>query len=61
MRTSDRIALSRYAHVDENGHLILPPELADAWGLSPGDRVRIDVDGHSLQLQPPLNTCGGSI
>jgi MoaA/NifB/PqqE/SkfB family radical SAM enzyme len=39
--------------VDEEGRLILPPELAEQYGLNPGARVRIANDGGGLRLRRP--------
>lgn len=36
-----------WAEVDENGRLILPPEVAAQYGLHPGAKVRLD-EGHNL-------------
>jgi MoaA/NifB/PqqE/SkfB family radical SAM enzyme len=36
-----------WAEVDENGRLILPPEVAEQYGLHPGAKVRLD-EGHNL-------------
>ena len=36
-----------WAEVDENGRLILPPEVAEQYGLHPGAKVRLDK-GHNL-------------
>jgi MoaA/NifB/PqqE/SkfB family radical SAM enzyme len=45
-----------YATVDENGHLILPPELAAAWGLTPGSRLAVEADGQAVQMRPPITS-----
>ncbi len=36
-----------WAEVDENGRLVLPPEVAEQYGLHPGAKVRLD-EGHNL-------------
>ena len=36
-----------WAEVDENGRLILPPELARQYGLNPGSKVRLDEIGRA--------------
>lgn len=36
-----------WAEVDEQGRLILPPEVAAQYGLNPGSKVRLD-EGHNL-------------
>jgi MoaA/NifB/PqqE/SkfB family radical SAM enzyme len=45
-----------YAHIDEQGRLILPPALAGGWGLSPGSRLPVESDGHGLRLRPPITS-----
>jgi len=40
----------QYARVDENGHLILPPELAARYGIKRGDRVRLSEVKNGLYL-----------
>lgn len=45
-----------YAHIDEQGRVILPVDLAKEWGLSPGDRMRVEPDGEGLHLRQPLTT-----
>jgi len=42
------------AHVDDQGHLVLPPELASRYGLKPGAEVRIEERGSGLYVKPPL-------
>lgn len=36
-----------WAEVDENGRLVLPPEVAQRYGLNPGSKVRLD-EGHNI-------------
>jgi len=43
-----------YAQVDEEGRLILPPELASHYGIKPGDRVRLD-DANGVHLRRPAS------
>jgi len=48
-----------YADVDEEGKIILPQNLIEAWGISKGDRILVDHEGTSLQLRPPAaDVCG---
>ncbi len=39
-----------WAEVDENGRLIIPPELAARYGLKPGERVRLQPGENDLRL-----------
>jgi MoaA/NifB/PqqE/SkfB family radical SAM enzyme len=39
-----------YAHVDENGNLVLPPKLSRDLGLSSGDEIRVEPNGQGLHL-----------
>jgi MoaA/NifB/PqqE/SkfB family radical SAM enzyme len=45
-----------YAHVDKHGNIILPPDLTKDLGILPGDEIRVESNGHSLRLSPPLTT-----
>ena len=45
-----------YAHVDENGHIVLPPGLAQKLGLLPGDEIRVVPGDQSLRLRPSITT-----
>jgi MoaA/NifB/PqqE/SkfB family radical SAM enzyme len=45
-----------YAHIDEQGRLILPPKLVEEWGLSSGHRLPVESDGHGLRLRPPITS-----
>jgi MoaA/NifB/PqqE/SkfB family radical SAM enzyme len=45
-----------YAHVDKHGNIILPPDLAGDLGISPGNEIRIELNGHGLRLSPPITT-----
>jgi MoaA/NifB/PqqE/SkfB family radical SAM enzyme len=40
--------------IDEDGHLILPPELAKRYGLVPGARVRIESTTNRIALLRPV-------
>jgi MoaA/NifB/PqqE/SkfB family radical SAM enzyme len=42
------------AHVDDEGRLVLPPEVASRYGLKPGVEVCIDEGRNSLSFRPPL-------
>ncbi len=43
-----------YAQVDEHGNIVLPPKLARDLGISPGDEIRVDANGHGLHLGPSI-------
>ncbi len=45
-----------WAEVDEKGRLVLPPEVAQHYGLQPGARVRLDEGANDIRLhRPPTN------
>ena len=46
---------SQWAEVDEHGHVRLPAEMAARFGLQPGSRLRIEINGNHLQLNRPLD------
>ena len=41
---------SLWAEVDEQGRLVIAPEIAKRYGLKPGARVRLDKDNNSIRL-----------
>lgn len=43
-----------WAEVDEQGRLLLPPEVAARYGLVPGARVRLDSDQNTIRLHRPV-------
>jgi len=43
-----------WAEVDENGRLILPPEVIARFGLQPGAKVRLDEGGNFVRLHRPV-------
>jgi MoaA/NifB/PqqE/SkfB family radical SAM enzyme len=43
-----------WAEVDENGRLILPPEVAQQYGLLPGAKVRIDEGNNFVKMHRPV-------
>ncbi len=45
---------TQWAEVDENGHLVLPPELAHHYGLQPGARLRLDEGHNDIRLHRPV-------
>ena len=40
--------------VDESGRLLLPPAVAEKYGLNPGTRVRIEENANGLHLLRPI-------
>jgi MoaA/NifB/PqqE/SkfB family radical SAM enzyme len=45
-----------YAHVDKHGNIVLPPDLTRDLGISPGDEIRVEPNGHGLHLSSPITT-----
>jgi MoaA/NifB/PqqE/SkfB family radical SAM enzyme len=45
---------AEWAHVDEQGRLVLPPEVAAKLGLTPGAQVRIEASPNGLRLHRPV-------
>ena len=43
-----------WAEVDENGRLILPPEIAQQYGVKPGSRLRLDAETNTVRLHRPI-------
>lgn len=43
-----------WAEVDENGRLILPPEVARQYGLTPGSKVRLDEGNNIVRMHRPV-------
>ena len=43
-----------WAEVDENGRLILPPEVARQYGLNPGSKVRLDEGHNFVRMHRPV-------
>jgi len=44
-----------YFKINDEGHLVPSPELALKWGLKPGNRVYVDVDGNYLNVHRSAN------
>jgi len=42
-----------WAEVDEQGRLVIPPEMAARYGLMPGSRVRLEPSGNSMRVHRP--------
>ncbi|HND47038.1 MAG TPA: radical SAM protein [Anaerolineales bacterium] len=43
-----------WAEVDEQGRLILPPEVAQQYGLNPGSKVRLDEGTNFVRMHRPV-------
>ncbi|MBI5303661.1 MAG: SPASM domain-containing protein [Chloroflexi bacterium] len=43
-----------WGHVDEQGRVVLPPEFAAQYGLTPGARFRVDPQTNSLRMHRPI-------
>jgi MoaA/NifB/PqqE/SkfB family radical SAM enzyme len=43
-----------WAEVDENGRLILPPEVTQQYGLNPGSKVRLDEGHNFVRIHRPV-------
>jgi len=48
------MARIHYAHVNEQGNIILPPQFAKELGIAPGDEIRIEPNGHGAYLHPSV-------
>lgn len=44
-----------WAEVDEEGRLVMPPELAVQYGLQPGARVRLDEENNHVRVHRPVS------
>jgi MoaA/NifB/PqqE/SkfB family radical SAM enzyme len=44
-----------WGYVDEEGRLVLSPEMRRSMGIQPGSRMRLERDGNTLRLHRPLN------
>ena len=42
-----------WAEVDEQGRLVLPPEIAKEYGIQPGARLRVERGKHDVRLHRP--------
>jgi MoaA/NifB/PqqE/SkfB family radical SAM enzyme len=50
------MADNKYAHIDDQGHIVLPPEMVEQWGLSLGDRLPVELYEQALQLRRPVTS-----
>lgn len=54
MPISSTKTTTAWAEVDENGRLILPPEVAQQYGLNPGSKVRLDEGHNFIRMHRPV-------
>jgi MoaA/NifB/PqqE/SkfB family radical SAM enzyme len=47
-----------YATVNEEGRLVLPPELAESYGFTPGAQIALVVNGDGVHLKRPATRPG---
>jgi len=43
-----------WVEVDEQGRLIVPPEVAEQYGLKPGAKMRVEAHGHGFKFHRPV-------
>jgi MoaA/NifB/PqqE/SkfB family radical SAM enzyme len=43
-----------WAEVDENGRLIIPPEVVESYGLKPGSKIRLDEGKNFVRMHRPI-------
>jgi MoaA/NifB/PqqE/SkfB family radical SAM enzyme len=43
-----------WAEIDEDGRLVLPPEIIKKFGLNPGAKVRLDEGGNFVRMHRPV-------
>src|SRR5512133_869959 len=49
------MAKIHYAKVNDCGEIILPPQFARNLGMTPGDELRIEPNGHGAYLHPAIH------
>jgi len=54
MVASSTKSTTAWAEVDESGRLILPPEVAQQYGLLPGAKVRLDEGHNFVKMHRPI-------
>ena len=50
------MAKTHYARINDQGEIVLPHRVARELGISPGDKIRIEPNGHGLYVHPPVHT-----
>jgi MoaA/NifB/PqqE/SkfB family radical SAM enzyme len=43
-----------WVEVDEQGRLVMPPEVAEQYGLKPGAKMRVESHGHGFKMHRPV-------
>ena len=43
-----------WVEVDEQGRLVVPPEVAEKYGLKPGAKMRVEPNGHGFKMHRPV-------
>lgn len=43
-----------WVEVDEQGHLVMPPEAMQQYGIKPGAKMRMEANGHGFKLHRPV-------
>ena len=46
---------TEWGYVDDEGRLVLSPEMRRSMGMQPGSRMRLEQDGNTIRLHRPLN------
>lgn len=54
MKVLSTKSTTAWAEVDEQGRLVLPPEVAEQYGLHPGAKVRLDEGHNFVKLHRPV-------
>jgi MoaA/NifB/PqqE/SkfB family radical SAM enzyme len=54
MKVLSTKSTTAWAEVDETGRLVLPPEVAEQYGLHPGAKVRLDEGHNFVKLHRPV-------
>ena len=50
------MAKIHYARVNDQQEIQLPPQLIKELGFTPGDEIRIELNGRGLHLRPSIST-----
>lgn len=50
------MAKIQYARVNQDGEIILPPQLVEVLGVFPGDEIRVEPDSGGLHLHPSIHS-----
>jgi MoaA/NifB/PqqE/SkfB family radical SAM enzyme len=44
-----------WVEVDEQGRLVVPPEVVEQYGLKPGAKMRVEPNGHGFKMHRPVS------